>query len=71
MMGVTEYTYDNRDNVIAFKDPKGNILASVDLPPKEVRIVKVNLTEAGTYPFYCDKFLHTSLGMKGEIEVSD
>ena len=56
---------------ITVKDPKGNILASVDLPPKETRIVSVNLTQAGIYPFNCDKFLHTTLGMKGEIEVSD
>ena len=56
---------------ITVKDPRGNILASVDLPPKEIRIVKVKLTQSGTYPFNCDKFLHTTLGMKGEIEVSD
>jgi len=30
---------------------------------------KVNLAEAGTYNFYCDRPLHATMGMKGRSEV--
>ncbi|HTR44949.1 MAG TPA: plastocyanin/azurin family copper-binding protein [Thermodesulfovibrionales bacterium] len=49
--------------------PGGSTLQSVSLPSKETTTVKVPLTEAGTYGFYCDKPMHSGFGMKGSIEV--
>jgi plastocyanin len=51
------------------KDPFGAIIESVDLPPKQTIDVRAVLSRAGKYPFYCDKTLHSTFGMKGEIEV--
>ncbi len=51
------------------KDPGGNTLQSVPLPSKETVTVKVELADSGTYEFYCDKPLHSTLGMKGWIQV--
>jgi plastocyanin len=51
------------------KDPGGNTLHSVPLPPKETTTVEVTLSEAGDYTFYCDKPFHSAFGMKGRIEV--
>ncbi len=51
------------------KDPKGQIIKSVDLPGNEITEIDAVLSEAGEYEFYCDKTLHSSLGMKGQIEV--
>ena len=51
------------------KDPQGQIVQSVDLPSKKTVEVRVTLSEPGEYSFYCDKPLHSSFGMKGQIEV--
>lgn len=51
------------------KNPRGEILKSVDLPPHATVNVPIAVDEAGTYPFYCDKPFHSSLGMKGKVEV--
>lgn len=51
------------------KDPQGNTVQNVALPPKETVTVKAPLSEAGTYEFYCDKPFHSTLGMKGQIVV--
>ena len=51
------------------KDPQGNTLQNIALPSKETVTVKVPLSEAGTYEFYCDKAFHSSYGMKGQIAV--
>lgn len=51
------------------KDPLGNKIKSVDLPSKKTTTVKVEFPKTGTYEFYCDKPLHSSLGMKGRILV--
>ncbi len=55
---------------LTIKTPRGDTLVSVDIPAKETVSVEINLAEIGTYPFYCDKPLHSSLGMKGKIEVT-
>lgn len=55
---------------LTVKSPQGNTLAEADIPPKSTVKVTVTLTEAGTYPFYCDRPFHSSLGMKGKIEVA-
>ncbi len=52
------------------KDPQGNALQNVALPSKEIVTVKVPLSEAGTYEFYCDKPFHSGFGMKGQITVN-
>ncbi|MGO9379586.1 MAG: cupredoxin domain-containing protein [Dissulfurispiraceae bacterium] len=51
------------------EDPQGQIIRSVDLPSKQTVKVRVTLTEAGEYVFYCDKPFHSSFGMKGQIEA--
>jgi plastocyanin len=51
------------------KDPKGEVLQSADLPPHKTTTVTVTVAEAGTYHFYCDKPLHSTLGMKGWLDV--
>lgn len=55
---------------ITVKDPAGEILVSKDLPAKEVVRVKVPLTQAGEYSFYCDRLLHAAFGMKGRLVVT-
>jgi uncharacterized cupredoxin-like copper-binding protein len=54
---------------LTIKDPKGQIIQSADLPPNETVTMAVELPEAGTYEFYCNKPLHATFGMKGEIQV--
>jgi len=58
------------DHNLTIQTPQGKTLVSVDIPGKGTATAKVNLAEAGTYNFYCDKPLHASMGMKGRIEVS-
>jgi uncharacterized cupredoxin-like copper-binding protein len=41
----------------------------VDLPSMQSVEIRINLSEAGQYDFYCDKPFHSSFGMKGQIEV--
>jgi plastocyanin len=55
---------------LTVKSPQGNVLADVDISPKGTAKATVNLAEAGTYPFYCSKTMHSTFGMKGSIEVS-
>jgi uncharacterized cupredoxin-like copper-binding protein len=52
------------------KDPSGQTIASVALPPEGTADVKVGLDEPGSYEFYCNKPFHAILGMRGRIEVS-
>ena len=50
--------------------PDGRKLVSLPLPPKATTEARLALTEEGIYPFYCDKPLHASFGMKGQIVVA-
>lgn len=52
------------------KDPKGQVMKSVDLSPNQTATVKISLKEAGVYEFYCDKPFHATMGMKGRLEVA-
>lgn len=54
---------------LTIKDSQGQIIQSVDLPPKKIVEVRVTLSETGTYNFYCAKPFHAPFGMKGRIEV--
>ncbi len=54
---------------LTINTPQGATLARVNIPPNGTVSVKVSLAEAGIYPFYCDKPLHSTLGMKGQIEA--
>src|SRR5512136_2428711 len=58
------------DHNLTIQTPQGKTLVSVDIPGKGTATAKVNLAEAGTYNFFCDKPLHAGMGMKGRIEVS-
>ena len=52
------------------KDPAGKVLFSKDLPASETVRLEVSLSQAGDYPFYCDKPLHEAFGMKGRLVVA-
>lgn len=51
------------------KDPRYNTVERVDIPPGESTIINVALGIPGVYQFYCDKSLHSFLGMNGQISV--
>jgi uncharacterized cupredoxin-like copper-binding protein len=51
------------------KDPKGQILKSVDLPPKKITDIEISFNEPGIYEFYCDKPFHSAFGMNGQVEA--
>jgi plastocyanin len=44
-------------------------MKSEDLPAHQAVTMEIPLETAGVYPFYCAVDLHTTLGMKGRIEV--
>ncbi len=54
---------------LTVKDPSGATLKSEDIPARKSITLEIPLQTAGVYPFYCDKPFHSSLGMKGRIEV--
>lgn len=53
------------------KNPKGQVLESVDLPHRKKTTVTFDLPEPGKYDFYCDIDSHARLGMKGQIQVGE
>ncbi len=55
---------------LTIKTPQGDTMTSVEIPAKGTVSVTVNLTETGTYHFYCAKPFHSTFGMKGQIEVA-
>ncbi len=55
---------------ITVKDPGGNTLVNAELPAKTTTNVTVRLEKPGSYPFHCAKPGHTTMGMKGKIEVA-
>jgi len=59
----------NAGHDFTIKDPQGQVIKSMDLPSKQTVEIKITLSEAGEYDFYCDKPFHSSFGMKGQIEV--
>ena len=50
-------------------NPQQQLIKSVALPSKETVEIKISFAEPGVYEFYCDKPLHSSFGMKGQVEV--
>lgn len=52
------------------KDPQGKTVKNVDLPSKQTIEVTVPFTQTGKYDFHCDKPLHSSFGMKGQVTVT-
>jgi len=59
---------ENNHN-FTIKDPEGIMLQSVGLQPQKTVEVKITLSKLGRYNYDCDKPLHSSLGMRGQIEV--
>ena len=59
----------NTEHNFTLKDPEGQIIKSVNLPEGKTVTVEIIFPRSGTYPFYCDKTFHASLGMKGEVDV--
>ncbi|MEN6437186.1 MAG: cupredoxin domain-containing protein [Syntrophobacter sp.] len=56
-------------NNLTLKDPRGNVIKAVDIPPKETTISNIDLPVAGAYEFFSDKRFRASMGMKGKIVV--
>jgi uncharacterized cupredoxin-like copper-binding protein len=50
------------------KDPAWNTLENIDLPAGKTAIT-LELHQPGIYQFYCNKALHSLLGMNGQIYV--
>ena len=59
----------NTNHNLTIKTPQGATLLSVDIPAKGTASASVSIKQAGIYPFYCDKTMHSTLGMKGKLEV--
>jgi plastocyanin len=57
------------DHNLTVLDPGGEVLLSRHLPPGQKVPIELTLEQPGEYPFYCDKPLHPSLGMKGTIRA--
>ncbi len=51
------------------EDSGGKVLANVELPPGKTVNANVDLPNTGVYKFYCDKTMHSTLGMKGQVIV--
>lgn len=56
---------------ITIKNPRGEVIKSVDIPVGETVPVTVDLPEAGVYELYCNKPFHATMGMKGRIVVAN
>jgi len=56
-------------NITIF-DPRGAVLINQDLPEHQTTPVVVHLSFPGDYPFYCDKALHSTLGMRGFLHAA-
>ncbi|MEZ4599037.1 MAG: plastocyanin/azurin family copper-binding protein [Syntrophotaleaceae bacterium] len=54
---------------VTVNNPVGQKVLTIDLPAKETVEIPLQLVEAGTWEFYCDKPFHPSLGMTGRIET--
>ncbi|MGE4542499.1 MAG: cupredoxin domain-containing protein [Pedobacter sp.] len=54
---------------LTIKNPTGDVVRSVDLGAGESVEIPLDLTEGGTWKFFCNKPLHETLGMSGRIEV--
>jgi len=50
-------------------DPEGAVIEDVDVPQDKTVEIKVTFSRTGIYNFYCNKPFHSTLGMKGQIEV--
>ena len=49
--------------------PAGKVVRATDLESGKSLDLSVHFPRKGTYPIYCDKFLHRPFGMEGIIEV--
>jgi len=66
---VIRNTADTTHN-FTVKNPSGEVLVTKDLPENSTVRVDVPLSQAGKYPFYCDKPFHAVFGMKGRLVVA-
>ena len=68
------FNIENRANLLSHNfsvnDPDGKLILSVDIPKGKTVSVNISFTRPGKYEFFCNKPLHTQLGMKGLIEVT-
>ncbi len=55
---------------LTIQNPDGETLVNQDVAAGATERLTVDLEQAGTYKLLCDKPLHPSLGMKGEILVA-
>jgi len=67
VLNITDVSGETHN--ITVKDPSGATIKSEDIPARKSITMEIPLQTAGVYPFYCDKPFHSTLGMKGRIEV--
>ncbi len=58
------------DHNFTLKTPQGHTVVNKDLPAKSTTSIKITLSEPGIYIFHCGKPFHSTMGMKGQIEVT-
>lgn len=63
-----ENTSASQEN-FTLKGPRWHTLESIDLPPHQTTIINVKFHMSGIYQFYCNRTLHSFLGMNGQISV--
>lgn len=51
------------------QDPEWNTLENIELPAGKTTSIDLKLNQPGIYQFYCNKALHSLLGMNGQIYV--
>ncbi|MGA2027035.1 MAG: cupredoxin domain-containing protein [Syntrophobacteraceae bacterium] len=69
LLGIEVRNVSRSQVNFTLKDIHGKILKSIDPHPGGSVIVNVELPEPGVYTFYCNKALHSTLGMHGQITV--
>jgi plastocyanin len=66
---IRAHNVGTSDHNLTVKDPQDRVIAAADLPAGKTVSINVDLKAPGTYQFYCNKFMHATFGMKGEIRV--
>ncbi len=59
----------NDTHNFTLKNPGGNVIQDVDVPPGKSAEVKVVFSTPGAYKFHCNKGLHSEMGMTGQVMV--
>ncbi len=69
MLALEIKNVSGSEHNFTIKAPDGRVIKSIDIRPHSSIISNIDLPNPGTYEFYCNKTLHSTLGMKGKITV--